>query len=89
MAVSVHIPSLFCRQFGTARVETVRAGTLGEMVAVLDKRFPGLGEQLLDPDGSLRRWVNVFVGDVSIPWDCAAVYKLELDALVRIVSNVA
>lgn len=60
-----------------------------EMSGALDERFPGLGEQLLDPEGSLRRWVNVFVEDVTIAWDGATTYKLEPDVVVRIVSNVA
>lgn len=87
--VSVSIPSLFCKQFGCARMETVQAHTIGEMVAALDDCFPGIGEQLLCPDGSLRRWVNLFVGDRPIPWEGAAGQGLTANALVRIVSNVA
>lgn len=36
------------------------------IVANLDATHPGLGERILDEDGELRRFVNVFVRDEDI-----------------------
>jgi molybdopterin synthase sulfur carrier subunit len=36
------------------------------VVANLDATHPGLGERILDEDGELRRFVNVFVRDEDI-----------------------
>lgn len=36
------------------------------VVASLDATHPGLGERILDEDGELRRFVNVFVRDEDI-----------------------
>jgi len=41
----------------------VEAGTVGEVVAELDRKHPGLAAYLVDERGALRRHVNVFVGE--------------------------
>jgi molybdopterin synthase sulfur carrier subunit len=44
----------------------VEPGTLSEVIAALDATHPGLGERLLDDDGTLRKFVNVFVDDDDV-----------------------
>ena len=36
-------------------------GTLASVLAALDRRYPGLNEKLVDGDGNVRRYVNIFV----------------------------
>ena len=43
--------------------EVVGGRTVAEVVAALDTRHPGLGSYLVDERGSLRRHVNIFIGD--------------------------
>jgi len=50
---------------GQARVEA-SVQTVGELLAALDQRFPGLGERILEPDGQIRRFVNVFVNGTNV-----------------------
>jgi molybdopterin converting factor small subunit len=45
---------------------TVDGSTVGEALKALDAAHPGFGERLFDADGTLRRFVNVFVADEDI-----------------------
>jgi len=49
----------------TARL-SVTAGNVKEVVADLSLNFPELKRHLLDDDGKIRSFVNVFVGDDDI-----------------------
>lgn len=55
------------REFGPRGSEKVDAGTLGEVLDVLELRHPRLRFKLRDETGQLRRFVRVFVDgrDVS------------------------
>jgi molybdopterin converting factor small subunit len=44
----------------------VEAGTVGEIIQKITVDFPELKKHLLDPQGSLRSFVNIFSGDEDI-----------------------
>jgi sulfur-carrier protein len=44
----------------------VEGGDLRAVVAGLEAQYPGIGDRLLDADGGLRRFVNVFVRDEDV-----------------------
>jgi molybdopterin converting factor small subunit len=44
----------------------VEAGTVREAIVAVDVAYPGLGARVLDDDGALRRFVNVFVADEDV-----------------------
>ena len=44
----------------------VQSGTLRDVIGELESAHPGMGERLLDDDGSLRKFVNVFVDDDDV-----------------------
>jgi len=44
----------------------VDPGSLGDVIAALETAHPGLRERLLDDEGSLRKFVNVFVDDDDV-----------------------
>ena len=46
-------------------VET-SAETIGDAITDLESRYPGLQERLLDDDGQVRRFVNVYVNEEDI-----------------------
>lgn len=50
---------------GDAEVEG-RGTTVGDVIADLETRYPGLGPRLLDDSGKLRRFVNVYVDDEDV-----------------------
>jgi molybdopterin synthase sulfur carrier subunit len=45
---------------------TIEGSTLREVVDGLEAAHPGFGERMLDDDGELRRFVNVFVRDEDV-----------------------
>ncbi len=66
MTVKVRIPTPL-RKFadGQAAVEGTGA-TVGEVLAQLGDRYPGLAQRICDDSGEIRRFVNVFLGDEDI-----------------------
>ena len=51
---------------GGDRLVTAPGPTLGEVIRVLDARHPGFAAQLLDSEGQLRPFVNVYVNDEDV-----------------------
>ena len=48
---------------------TAEGGTIGDLIVHLDSAHPGIRERLLDDDGRLRRFVNLYVGDEDVRLD--------------------
>ncbi len=66
MAVTVRIPTTLRPLSGGAKEVPVAPGTLADVIAALDGAHPGFADRLLDDDGSLRKFVNVFVDDDDV-----------------------
>ena len=63
---TVRIPSPLRRLTGNQAKVQIGGGTISELVAALDKRFPGLKDRLVDETGDIKRFVNVFVNGEEI-----------------------
>ncbi|HEY8447108.1 MAG TPA: ubiquitin-like small modifier protein 1 [Thermomicrobiales bacterium] len=50
---------------GQAQVNATGA-TVAEVLSDLDARFPGLKERICEPNGEIRRFVNVFVNGENV-----------------------
>ena len=67
MAVRVKVPTLLRGQVGGAAVvEADGAGTLRQVLDDLEARYPGLKARIVTDDGSLHRFVNVYVNDEDV-----------------------
>lgn len=66
MAVTVRIPTTLRPMSGGNKTVEVGAGTLADVIAGLEAAHPGFADRLLDEDGSLRKFVNVFVDDDDV-----------------------
>lgn len=66
MAATVRIPTTMRPLTGGEKQIAVDPGSLGDVIAALDTAHPGLRERLIDDDGSLRKFVNVFVDDDDV-----------------------
>ena len=62
----VRIPTPLRNLTGGASEVTIEGSTLREVVDGLEAAHPGFGERMLDDDGELRRFVNVFVRDEDV-----------------------
>ncbi|MFQ5942755.1 MAG: MoaD/ThiS family protein [Anaerolineales bacterium] len=83
------MPSALRALYQTQRIEDVEAKTIGEVTIVLNERYPGIHDRLMEPDGSLRRYVNVFVEGEDGRWPGEADSQVEDDKQVWIVPNIA
>jgi molybdopterin synthase sulfur carrier subunit len=66
MAVQVRIPTPLRKFTGGQDSVEASGGTIGAVLADLDKRHPGLRERICDADGSVRRFVNLYVNGDDI-----------------------
>ena len=60
-----HLIRFFPHLGESAHVEA-QGRTVGELVADLERQFPGLAAYLVDDHGRLRKHVNIFVGQELI-----------------------
>jgi molybdopterin converting factor small subunit len=65
-AVRVRIPSLLFSYTNGVKLVEVEAGTLGEVMAALDRKFPGLAFRVIDEQHQIRPHMNVFLGEENV-----------------------
>ena len=66
MPVRVRIPTTLRPLAGGASEVELAGATVREAFANLEAAHPGFNDRLLDDEGGLRRFVNVFVADDDI-----------------------
>ncbi len=66
MAKKVRIPTPLRKLTNNEELVEVDASTIGDAIAELQKRFPGIQERLVDESGAIRRFVNVYVNEEDI-----------------------
>jgi len=66
VSVTIRIPTQLRALTGGSGDVEVEASTVGEALKALDAAHPGIAERLLDEQGNLRRFVNVFLADEDV-----------------------
>lgn len=66
MSVTVRIPTTLRPMAGGNSTVAVAPGTLAEVLAALNAAHPGFTDRILDADGNLHKFVNVFVADDDV-----------------------
>ena len=66
MSVTVRVPTTLRTLTAGASEVQVEGATVADVFAALEAKHPGFRDRLLDDDGKLRRFVNVFVSDDDI-----------------------
>ncbi len=66
MTVTVRIPTTLRPLSGGVSTVQVEGSTLAEVLASLNAAHPGFSDRLLDSDGNLHKFVNVFVADDDV-----------------------
>ncbi|CAB4347140.1 unannotated protein [freshwater metagenome] len=66
MSVTVKLPTQLRASTGGEGAVAVEGSTVGEALEALYGAYPELRERLSDEDGTLRRFVNVYVGGDDI-----------------------
>lgn len=87
--VRVRIPTIL-RTYTAGESEVGAEGeTLGQVLDDLDASYPGIKGRILDDQGSLRRFVNVYVGNDDVRFLDALETKVEAGAQVSVIPAVA
>ena len=66
MSVSVRIPTTLRPLTGGKSEVAVEGSNVRDVIKSLDGAHPGFADRLLDDEGNLRRFVNVFVADDDV-----------------------
>lgn len=89
MSVSVRIPTILRTYTGGASEVDAEGVTLAEVLDDLDRRYPGIRARILDDQGALRRFVNVYVGNDDVRFLDALDTKTPDGAQVSVIPAVA
>jgi sulfur-carrier protein len=66
MSARVRVPTIL-RTYTKGESEVSADGdTLGDVLDSLDASYPGIKGRIVDEDGALRRFVNVYVGNDDV-----------------------
>jgi molybdopterin converting factor small subunit len=66
VSASVRIPTILRTYTGGVSEVSADGSTLAEVLTSLESNHPGIRARVLDDTGSLRRFVNVYVGDEDV-----------------------
>jgi len=65
VTVEVRVTSVLQRIVGGKSLQA-EGSTIGEVIEKINARFPGFKDQITMEDGSLHRFVNIYVNDEDI-----------------------
>ena len=89
MSIRVMLPAAFSRHTdGTKQVEST-AATLPALVDDLGTKFPQLGTHIRDTDGTLRKFINVYVNDEDIRFLGGDAYQFQERDEVMFIPSIA
>ena len=66
MAVEVRLPTVLRSHAGGAAAVSVDGATIGEGLSKLVAEYPGMAGQVLTDEGTLHRFVNIYVDDDDV-----------------------
>jgi len=66
MPVKVRIPTPLRKITNGADEVNAEGANVAALIEDLEKNFPGLKERICEPDGKLRRFVNLYLNDEDI-----------------------
>lgn len=66
MPVEVRLPTILRQHAGGQATVQAEGATLGQVIDDLVGRYPGLAGQVVTDEGTLHRFVNVYVNDDDV-----------------------
>ena len=89
MPVQVNLPTVLRSHAGGAKAVTVDGSTVGEVLTTLAARYPGLSGQVTTDDGTLHKFVNVYLNDDDVRYLSSLATPVEEDDEISILPAVA
>ncbi|MFT4188752.1 MAG: MoaD/ThiS family protein [Aeromicrobium sp.] len=69
MSVSVRIPTILRAYTGDSSQVSAEGATVAEVLDSLESAYPGIKARVVDEDGSLRRFVNIYVAEEDVRFE--------------------
>lgn len=66
LMATVYVPTPLRRLTGGQAKVEVPGNDVGSIIQAIDAQYPGVADRLLDDDGNIKRFINVFVNDAEI-----------------------
>ena len=89
MTVQVNLPTVLRAHAGGAKTVSGGGSTVGDVLTGLVAAYPGLAGQVVGDDGSLHKFVNVYVNDDDVRYLDKLDTKVADDDVVSILPAVA
>jgi molybdopterin synthase sulfur carrier subunit len=89
MSVKVRIPTPLRRHTGESAEVTAEGTTIREVFEHVDRQFPGFLQILYDQDGTIKRFINVYVNDEDIRYLGGEAAPVTAGSVVSIVPAIA
>ena len=89
MSASVRIPTILRTYTGDASEVSAEGSTLAEILDDLEANHPGIRARILDDNGKVRRFVNVYVGDEDVRFEKGLQTEVKDGQQVSIIPAVA
>ena len=89
MAIKVRIPTPLQKLTAQKGEVEIKAGNIKELVAALEKNYPGIKDRICDESGKIRRFVNVYLNEEDIRFLSQEETKLKDGDEVSIVPAIA
>ncbi len=65
------------------------ASSISELVADLEEQFPGIKDRLCEDDGTIRKFINIYVNDEDIRFLDGVNTKINNEDIVSIIPAIA
>jgi molybdopterin converting factor small subunit len=89
MSAVVRIPTILRTYTGGAAEVAAEGATLQDVLDSLDAQYPGIAARVLDDNGALRRFVNIYVNDDDVRFLDGLVTPIADGANISIIPAVA
>jgi molybdopterin converting factor small subunit len=89
MPVDVNLPTVLRQHAGGQKTVQANGSTLAEVFDDLVRQFPGLKGQVVTDEGTLHRFVNVYVNDDDVRYLDKLGTKVGADDTISILPAVA
>ena len=89
MSVSVRVPTILRTYTGGEAEVAADGSVLSDVLESLDSSYPGIKGRIVDEQGELRRFVNVYVGNEDVRFLDGLATTVEDGAEISVIPAVA